>query len=242
MIGPAITPPPRKRMQGAEGTRKPVIEPVIIRAHALPQLAGGRLNNVAARPEQTPEQAELTALLAGIAGGDQRAFAALYERCSPHLFALLLRMLRRRDWAEEALQDCFLKVWQKSETYAPDKGAPMTWLMTIARYRALDLIRMKRPEFSDSDLESEDGQSVEQAADPSEDPARRAAEQEGLGMLERCMKGLEPEQRDSVLLAFYEGYTHSELAKRLKAPLGTVKSWVRRGLQKLQDCLGTEVA
>ncbi len=146
-------------------------------------------------------------------------------------------MLKRRDWAEEALQDCFLKVWQKAETYAPARGAPMAWLMTIARYRALDLIRMKRPEISESDpVESQP-----EAADsvPAEDPARRAIEREGLNMLERCMGSLPPEQRNSVLLAYYEGYTHNELARRFKAPLGTVKSWLRRGLQKLQDCLGT---
>lgn len=188
-------------------------------------------------PAQDPATDELPGLIAAIAGGDQRAFARLYALSSPHLFALLNRMLRRRDWAEEALQDCFLKVWQKSETYAPDRGAPMTWLMTIARYRALDLIRMKRPEISESDFE-EAPVSIE-ADSTAEDPARRAAEREGLSMLDRCMKGLQPEQRDSVLLAYYEGYTHSELAKRFKTPLGTVKSWLRRGLQKLQECLGT---
>lgn len=181
--------------------------------------------------------AELPALLAATAGGDQRAFARLYALSSPHLFALLLRMLRRRDWAEEALQDCFLKIWQKAETYAPARGAPMAWLMTIARYRALDLIRMKRPEISESDFE-EAPVSIE-ADSTAEDPARRAAESQGLNILERCMKTLQPEQRDSVMLAYYEGYTHSELAKRLKTPLGTVKSWLRRGLQKLQECLGT---
>lgn len=178
----------------------------------------------------------MAGLLTAVAGGDERAFARLYALCSPHLYALLLRILKRRDWAEEALQDCFLKVWQKSETYAATRGAPMTWLMTVARYRALDLIRMKRPEISASDA----AEAPPEAADPSpaDDPARRAAEREGLLMLERCMAGLQPEQRNSVLLAYYEGYTHNELSRRLKAPLGTVKSWLRRGLQKLQECLG----
>lgn len=188
----------------------------------------------------TDDQAALARLLGSVAGGDQRAFAELYERTSANLFALMLRMLQRRDWAEEALQDCYLRIWQKSQTYTPERGSPMAWLMTIARYRALDLIRMKRPEFSDADPESEEGRVVAQAADATEDPSQRAVEQEGIGLLERCMKGLEPQQRDSVLLAYYEGYTHSELARKLKAPLGTVKSWVRRGLQKLQECLGAE--
>lgn len=192
------------------------------------------MNSVTATKDSAPD--ELPGLLAAIAGGDQRAFARLYALCSPHLYALLNRMLRRRDWAEEALQDCFLKVWQKSETYSPERGAPMTWLMTIARYRALDLIRMKRPEVSESDFE-EAPVSIE-ADYSTDDPARRAAEREGLSMLGRCMEGLDPDQRQSVLLAYYEGYTHSELAKKFKAPLGTVKSWLRRGLQKLQECLG----
>lgn len=182
------------------------------------------------------ESEDLFRLLAQTAAGDQRAFARLYEQCSPHLYALLLRMLRRRDWADEALQDCFLRVWQKSESYVPDKGTPMAWLMTIARYRALDLIRMKRPEISDSDP---DEPTPVAATEASQDPGMQAAEQEGLGMLERCMKSLQPEQRDSVLLAYYEGYTHEEIARRRGAPLGTVKSWVRRGLQKLRDCLGS---
>ena len=169
------------------------------------------------------------------AGGDRRAFQALYRAASPHLFALLLRMLKRRDWAEEALQDCFLKVWQKSETYAPARGAPMTWLMTIARYRALDLLRMKRPEVPEAEVTAMPILEL----NPVDDPERRAAEREGLGLLERCMQSLQPEQRQSVLLAYYEGYTHSELSRKFKTPLGTVKSWLRRGLQKLQECLGT---
>ena len=182
---------------------------------------------------------QLTALLAATATGNQQAFQQLYAASSAHLFALLQRMLRRRDWAEEILQDCYLKIWQKAETYEPRKGAPMTWLLTIARYRALDLLRMRRPEVLESDGDEDGPDHIGQAADPTQDPLARAEEREGLGRLERCMGGLTGEQRDSVLLAYYEGYTHHELAARLKAPLGTVKSWVRRGLQQLRDCLET---
>jgi RNA polymerase sigma-70 factor (ECF subfamily) len=183
------------------------------------------------------DAAQLTLLLQASASGDQRAFQQLYQSSSSHLFALLVRMLKRRDWAEEALQDCYLKIWQKSESYEPQKGAPMTWLMTIARYRALDLLRMKRPEVLEADGDEHSPDHLGQAPDPGQDPHARAVESEGLGMLERCMQGLQEEQRASVLLAYYEGYTHLELAKRLKAPLGTVKSWVRRGLQHLRECL-----
>jgi len=182
----------------------------------------------------TTEPERLTQLLAAISGGDQRAFAQLYESCSSHLFGLLLRILQRRDWAEEALQDCFLKVWQKSETYEPSRGAPLTWLSTIARYRALDLLRMKRPEV---EMPEEGEEPPMTLADPGQDPVDGAIEGEGIGKLRDCMRGLQDEQRRSVLLAYYEGYTHQELAQAMQAPLGTVKSWVRRGLSRLRDCL-----
>ena len=182
----------------------------------------------------TTEPERLTQLLAAISGGDQLAFAQLYESCSSHLFGLLLRILQRRDWAEEALQDCFLKVWQKSETYEPSRGAPLTWLSTIARYRALDLLRMKRPEV---EMPEEGEEPPMTLADPGQDPVDGAIEGEGMGKLRDCMRGLQDEQRRSVLLAYYEGYTHQELAQAMQAPLGTVKSWVRRGLSRLRDCL-----
>lgn len=180
------------------------------------------------------DAALLQQLLAATARGDQRAFQRLYQASSSHLFGLLLRMLKRREWAEEALQDCYLKVWQKAETYAPEKGAPLTWLMTVARYRALDLLRVKRPEV---EMPEENEAAPLTFADVAEDPLARAVEQEGIGRLKQCMKGLQDEQQQSVLLAYYEGYTHQELADKLQAPLGTVKSWVRRGLQKLRECL-----
>lgn len=177
----------------------------------------------------------LARLLAETAAGDVRAFRQLYDASSAHLFGVLLRILERRDWAEEALQDCYLRVWQKAETYAPDKGAPLTWLQTIARYRALDLLRARRPEVGMPD--EEDAPPLTFADGDAVDPEARAVEREGLGQLAGCMDALAPEQRRSVLLAYYEGYTHAELARVLKAPLGTVKSWVRRGLLLLRECL-----
>lgn len=173
-------------------------------------------------------------LLAAVGRGDERAFAELYQKSSAHLYALLLRILQRRDWAEEALQDCFLRVWQKSESYEPARGAPLTWLMTIARYRALDLLRARRPEVG---MPEEGEEPPLTLADPGEDPLQRASETEGVDRLGECLRGLQEEQRRSVVLAYYEGYTHQELARAMRAPLGTVKSWVRRGLTRLRDCL-----
>jgi RNA polymerase sigma-70 factor (ECF subfamily) len=179
----------------------------------------------------------LEPLLAAVARGQQPAFAELYARTSPHLFALLLRMLGRRDWAEEALQDCYVRIWQRSESYDAERGAPMAWLMTIARYRALDLLRARRPELTESQFDA-DAPSPLERADETASPEADAVAGEGLGRLEKCMEGLGLEQRQSVLLAYYEGYTHTELARRLQAPVGTVKSWVRRGLLQLRECLG----
>lgn len=181
-----------------------------------------------------PSADHLATLLAATGRGDEQAFSQLYQHSSAHLFGLLLRILNRRDWAEEALQDCFLRIWQKAETYAPEKGTALAWLLTVARYRALDLLRVKRPEVA---LLDEAEAPAMTFADPAENPEARAIEQDGLGRLSDCMKGLQAEQKRSVLLAYYGGYTHQELAQRLKAPLGTVKSWVRRGLLSLRECL-----
>jgi RNA polymerase sigma-70 factor, ECF subfamily len=190
-----------------------------------------------AREPAATDTDPLEGLLAAVATGDRRAFAELYAATSSQLLALLLRMLQRRDWAEEALQDCYVRIWQKSEGYSPDRGAPMAWLTTIARYRALDLLRARRPEDTESSFDADRPSPLERAGD-GETPEDQAATSEGIGRLDDCMKGLVEQQRESVLLAYYEGYTHGELARRLKAPLGTVKSWVRRGLLQLRDCLG----
>lgn len=202
--------------------------------------AGGPYEGQPRPPEDAAvvtQDPPLEGLLAAVARGDRTAFAELYAATSPQLLALLLRMLQRRDWAEEALQDCYVRIWQKSDSYSPERGAPMAWLATIARYRALDLLRARRPEVSESSFD-EDKASPLEREDEAPGPESLAAQREGIGRLDDCMKGLIEEQRRSVLLAYYEGYTHSELARRMKAPMGTVKSWVRRGLLQLRDCMG----
>lgn len=188
-------------------------------------------------PASRTEGDPLEGLLAAVARGDRTAFAELYAATSAQLLALLLRMLQRRDWAEEALQDCYVRIWQKAEGYTPDRGAPLAWLTTIARYRALDLLRARRPEDTESSFDAGRPSPLERA-DDGRGPEDAAVEREGIGRLEDCMQALQEQQRQSVLLAYYEGYTHTELSRRLNAPMGTVKSWVRRGLLQLRDCMG----
>jgi len=175
----------------------------------------------------------LADLLHACAQGRQAAFQELYQLVSPQLFAVLVRILRRRDLAEEALQDALLSVWRNAGSYAADKGAPMTWLVSICRYRALDMLRREKREVS-LDLEDLDDDAVtEQAAATGEVSVSRAEER----ALEDCMQRLNDGQRKSVRLAYVDGCTHEEIAARVGSPVGTVKSWVRRGLESLKRCL-----
>lgn len=188
-------------------------------------------------PDSGSPSDALEPLLAASANGDEAAFARLYALSSPKLFAIVLRILQRRDWAEEALQDVYVRVWQKADTYSIDRGAPMAWLATIARYRALDLLRGRRPEVNESSLDESQAALVE-GVESGASPEDQAAEHTDIGRLDDCLKVLPAEQRKVVLLSYYEGFSHSELAKKLATPLGTIKSWTRRGLLQLRECLG----
>lgn len=185
-------------------------------------------------PHAKPDPQRLIQLLLAVAGGDEKAFEELYALSSANLYGLLLRILRRPDWAEEALQDCFLRIWHRSDSYAPEKGAPLAWLMSIARYRALDLLRSRRPEV---DLDEVAELAPLALVSPEQGPEARMMESEALGRLARCMQELRDEERQCLLLAYYEGYTHPELVQAMGVPLGTVKSWVRRGLARMRRCL-----
>jgi RNA polymerase sigma-70 factor (ECF subfamily) len=148
------------------------------------------------------------------------------------LFAVALRILRRRDWAEEVLQESFVSIWRHAEEYSAAKSAVMTWMTSIVRNRALDLLRRPQIEASDDyesivELEPLDAPGPLDALESSHDASRVA----------RCLERLEERQRQSIVLAFFNGLTHAELAENLKQPLGTVKTWIRRGLQRLKGCL-----
>ena len=178
------------------------------------------------------EDPSLAELLAATAAKDEEAFGALYEATSARIFAVVLRIVTRRDWAEEVLQEVYITIWERADAYRPEKGAPMAWLTTIGRNRALDRLRRRRNEVP---LEVIEG--TESCVDPAPSPLDWSIAGAEARRLKACLDALEARQRDSILMAMVEGYTHSELASRFDCPLGTVKSWIRRGLQRLKVCL-----
>lgn len=174
---------------------------------------------------------ELERLLAGTAAGNRDSFRLLYLASKAKLFGIVLRITRRADFAEEVLQEVFLTIWQRAGDFQPEKGAAMTWMATVARHRAIDRMRQQRPEAAlDEAAEQPDSAPSPLAA------ALASAERRAL---RRCLETLEDSQRRGILLAYHDGLTHEDIARRLAVPLGTVKSWIRRGLLRLKGCLET---
>lgn len=171
---------------------------------------------------------ELAALIERCARHDGQALAELYERASPMLLGCLLRLLRRRALAEEALQDVFVAVWQRAGQFDEYRGRAGAWLVSIARYRAIDILRRERLSFAEPETMAVLAESTEAA------PFDGVLSGEAF---DRCLAGLSVGERSSIQLAFLEGLTHDQVALRLQRPLGTVKSWIRRGLAALKDCL-----
>jgi RNA polymerase sigma-70 factor (ECF subfamily) len=176
----------------------------------------------------------LGALIGGCARREQHSFRALYECVAPQLLACLVRILRDRDRAEEALQDVFVQIWQRAHQFDPTRGEPLAWLVSMARYRAIDLLRGQRPvrAFEEGEAEQLAGPST---ADPSESVtfAREAS------AFTRCFGLLSEDQRRCIKLAYLDGQSHEEVARATKRALGSVKSWIRRGLESLRECLST---
>ncbi len=176
----------------------------------------------------------LAALLAASARRDRAAFARLYQLTSAKLFGVALRIVRREDWAEEVLQECYVRIWSHAQDYREGLAAPMTWMTSIVRNRCLDWLRRPNPEVADVA-----GDLLEGAQSGNPGPLAELERSSDAAALARCLKALEAKQRQAIALAFYEGLSHSELARHLREPLGTVKTWVRRGLIRLKSCLET---
>ena len=182
---------------------------------------------------EAPAPEQLSDLLARCALHDQRAFATLYQFSSAKLFAVAVRITRRRDWAEEVLQEAFVNIWNHAAGYNSTKSAPMTWMTAIVRNRALDWLRRPREVEIDEEHEELMASIPDESPGP-EELLRRSLE---AGKLAQCMKTLTEEQQRSITLAFFYGLSHGELAEQMRKPLGTVKTWIRRGLDRLKGCL-----
>lgn len=199
-----------------------------------------------ATPSAHAERDErLAALMARVVSSDRGAFDELYRATSATLFGMVLRINRDRGHAEEVLQEIYITVWRQAPSFDAAHGKVLTWLTTIARHRAIDSLRRRAAQpatisrFGGIDGGADGGEGDLLDHMPSElpspldllDDANRAH------ALERCMSQLSGEQRSSLALAYYQGLSHSEVAEHLSQPLGTVKSWVRRGLLSLRGCL-----
>lgn len=185
----------------------------------------------------------LAALMARVALSDRTAFEALYRATSGALLAVIARVVGDRAQAEEVLQEVYVTVWRSASGYNPALGRPMTWLMSMARNRAIDSMRRRSrtPDTVSRHAVADDGETevdlLEQLPDTAAGPMALLEQARSQLALEHCMEGLAERQRASLALAYYDGLSHAEVAEELAQPLGTIKSWIRRGLQSLRDCL-----
>jgi RNA polymerase sigma-70 factor (ECF subfamily) len=173
-------------------------------------------------------EAQVAAALARSAAGDRAALRIVYEIEAARMMGVARRMLRRQDLAEEAVQDTFVRVWRSAASYDPQKGAARSWLYAILRNCALSILRDEGRFTADDDA-------PEDVSPTTESALARLPE---TSALRRCLERLDAQRRSVLVLAYVHGLSHAELAGKLGVPLGTVKSWVRRGLIALQECMG----
>ena len=185
----------------------------------------------------------LQALIVGAAEGDHGAFAQVYERTHAHLFGIAIRILGQGQAAEDALQEAYVSIWKNATTYRNEVNGqviqPMTWLIAIVRNKALDAFRARARRKENALPESDDleGDAMDGAAHPAPGPMQLLDQATHSLHIEACMKALDGSHRQSLALAYYQGLSHSEVAEHMGAPLGSVKAWIRRGLEKLKNCL-----
>ncbi len=184
------------------------------------------IDRIAARP-----------MSGGRARDSEAALRSLYDLTSGKLYGVALRVVGNREWAEDVLQEAYLNIWRIAGDYRASLSPPMAWMGVIVRSRALDFLRRRASERADAALELDEGISETVAGD-SPNPMDTSQASEQAWALHECLRKLENRQREVVSLAYLRDLSHSELAQQLKLPLGTVKTWIRRGLEQLRGCMG----
>ncbi len=177
-------------------------------------------------------QAELVWLLAAVARGDQAAFERLYEATRAKLYGVLLRILGTPELADDVMQETYLKVWKTAGNFDPTIASPITWMVAIARNRAIDIVRQK------GHVSIEDTPEAMSVAADTPPPLARREMTEELRRLLSCLGKLDPEKQRIVLLAYYSGWSREQLARKLDIPVNTIKTWLRRSLLEIRECMG----
>lgn len=179
-----------------------------------------------------PSTADISELISRTAMRDRAAFRDLYQRTSAKLFGVSLRILKDRSEAEEALQEVYVKIWQRADRYSAGGYSPISWLVAVARNHALDTLRARRPVSDDIDVALE-------VADLGPDPEQAAVESGERARIDACLAELEADKADAVRGAYLDGFSYDELAARHNVPLNTMRTWLRRSLLKLRECLSS---
>lgn len=175
--------------------------------------------------------AELAELLRLTAEGDRAAFARLYQATSAKLYGVALRILRRSDLADEAVQDAYLRIWRKASDFDPGRASAIAWMAAITRNRSLDVARLKR------EIPIDEAPDAAEVVLDSPTPEAEAELSDELRRLAACLDGLDPDRRAAVLLAYRSGWSREELSERFGRPVATIKTWLRRSLISLRQCL-----
>lgn len=172
----------------------------------------------------------IDALIARVALRDREAFRRLYGSTSAKLFGICLRILKERSEAEDALQEVYVKIWRAAPTYAASRYSPISWLAAIARNHSIDRIRARRPEAVDIDEATD-------LSDDAPDPERAAMAASEGRRIDACLDELEQARAEAVRGAYLDGYSYAELAERHEVPVNTMRTWLRRSLIRLRECL-----
>lgn len=181
-------------------------------------------------PSMSTNPSDISQLITRVAMRDRQAFRRLYNLTSAKLFGVSLRILKDRAEAEEALQEVYVKIWRRADLFAKGDYSPISWLVAIARNHAIDLLRARKPRADDLDA-------AYAVADALPDPEQTAIAAGESGRIDACLDQLEMDKADCIRGAYLDGYTYEELAERHAVPVNTMRTWLRRSLIKLRECL-----